>query len=170
GTAPTLTYTPAAGYVGPDSLQYKANNGFADSNTASISINVFTPGSVQSLTVDDGTGQRSLVRSLTVTFSGVVSFAGPAANAFQLARTGPNPPTSNVTLAVDLSGSTATQTIARLTFSGPFTEGANSLVDGNYTLTVISALVQSGLPGGDNVSSLHRLFGDVDVDKAVNGP
>src|SRR5205807_4185167 len=73
--------------------------------------------SVQSVTTDNGTAQRSMVRSVTVTFSGLVTFAGPAANAFQLTRTGPGA-TGNVTLAVDLSGSTATQTVARLTFSG----------------------------------------------------
>src|SRR5262249_29253235 len=148
GTAPNLNYTPAAGYVGPDGLQYKANNGFADSNIASVSINVIIPGSapsVTSVTIDNGTAQRSMVRSVTVTFSGVVSFAGPAANAFQLARTGGG----NVTLAVDLTGSTATQTIGRLTFSGPLTEGDNSLVDGTYTLTVFSAQIQGGLQVGD---------------------
>jgi hypothetical protein len=45
------------------------------------------------------------------------NFAGAAANAFQLARTGGG----NVTLALDMSGSTATQTIARLTFSESLT-------------------------------------------------
>jgi hypothetical protein len=74
-----------------------------------------------------------------------------------------------VTLAVDLSSSTATQTIARLTFSGALTEGANSLIDGNYALTVFSSQVNGGLLGGDSVSSLFRLFGDVNGDKAVNG-
>ena len=58
--------------------------------------------------------------------------------------------------------------VARLTFSGSFTEGANSLIDGNYTLTVLSGQVTGGLQGGDNVSSLFRLYGDVNGDKAVN--
>jgi hypothetical protein len=109
--------------------------------------------------------QRSMVTSLTVTFSGVVTFTGQAA--FQLARTGPGT-TGNVTLAVDLTGSTATQTIAHLTFSGPLTEGANSLIDGNYALTILSNQVNGGLLGGDSVSSLFRLFGDVNGDKTVN--
>jgi hypothetical protein len=81
--------------------------------------------------------QRSMVTSLTVTFSGQVTFTGSPADAFQLARTGPGGTLGNVTLAVDLTGSTATQTIARLTFSGSLTEGANSLVDGNYTLRIL---------------------------------
>src|SRR4029077_2364891 len=88
-----------------------------------------------------------------------------------LARTSPAP-NGNVTITVDLSGSTATQTVAKLTFSGALTEGSAatpSLIDGNYTLTVFSNQVQGGIQGGDNVSSLFRLYGDINGDKAVNG-
>jgi hypothetical protein len=92
---------------------------------------------------------------------------GLASDAFQLTRTDLGA-TGNVTLAADLSGSTATQTVARLTFSGALTEGANSLIDGNYTLTVFGAQVLGGLQGGDSVTSLFRLFGDVNGDKTVN--
>src|SRR5262249_50189075 len=122
---------------------------------------------VRSVVVNAGQAnlvQRSMVTSLTVTFSAPVTFAGRPTAAFQLTRTGPDGPSGNVTLAVDLSGSTATQTIARLTFSGPLTEVANSLVDGNYTLTVFSGQVSGGLFGGDNVSTLFRLYGDMKGD------
>jgi len=40
GTAPNLTYTPAAGYSGPDSFTFIANDGLNDSNTATLSIDV----------------------------------------------------------------------------------------------------------------------------------
>ncbi|MBK5268344.1 MAG: tandem-95 repeat protein, partial [Acidimicrobiia bacterium] len=40
GTAPTLTYTPAANYFGPDSFTFKANDGTAGSNTATVFITV----------------------------------------------------------------------------------------------------------------------------------
>ncbi|MFN8469350.1 MAG: Ig-like domain-containing protein [Caldilineaceae bacterium] len=40
GTAPNVTYTPAAGYIGTDSFTFKANDGTADSNVATVSINV----------------------------------------------------------------------------------------------------------------------------------
>ena len=36
----SFTYTPAAGYHGPDSFTYKANDGHADSNIATVSITV----------------------------------------------------------------------------------------------------------------------------------
>jgi hypothetical protein len=74
-----------------------------------------------------------------------------------------------MTLAVNLSGSTATQSIARLTFFGALTEGATSPIDGNYTLTFSRSQVNCGLLSGDNVSSQLRLFGDVNEEKAVNG-
>jgi hypothetical protein len=120
------------------------------------------------VTIDNGTAQRSTVRSATVRFDRLVNFSGAPTAAFQLARTGPGTPTGNVTLAVDLSGSTATQTIARLTFSGSLTEGAGSLIDGDYTLTVLNTQIQGGVQGGNTMTSLFRLFGDVNGDKTVN--
>jgi PKD repeat protein len=43
GTAPTLTYSSAAGFVGADSFTFKANNGHLDSNVATVSIAVNGP-------------------------------------------------------------------------------------------------------------------------------
>ena len=40
GTAPNLTYTPAANYSGPDSFTFIANDGTTDSNAATVSITV----------------------------------------------------------------------------------------------------------------------------------
>jgi hypothetical protein len=40
GTAPNLTYTPNANYNGSDSFTFKANDGSADSNTATVSITI----------------------------------------------------------------------------------------------------------------------------------
>jgi hypothetical protein len=40
---PSRTYTPTAGYVGPDSFTFKANDGTVDSNTATVTINVQDP-------------------------------------------------------------------------------------------------------------------------------
>jgi hypothetical protein len=138
------------------------------------------PARVASVMVNDGTAQRSRVTSVTVTFNTVVSFAGSPASAFRLTRTSPGAP-ADVTLAVDLTGSTALQTVARLTFSGPSTE-FGSLGDGNYALTVAAAQVSAdgllldgdadGQPGGDYVApaslKLYRLFGDANGDRVVN--
>ena len=40
GSAPNLTYTPAAGQSGPDSFTYRANDGSLNSNIATVSINI----------------------------------------------------------------------------------------------------------------------------------
>ncbi len=39
----SFTYTPTSGYSGPDSFTYKANDGTADSNTATVAITVNAP-------------------------------------------------------------------------------------------------------------------------------
>jgi hypothetical protein len=43
GTAPNLNYNPDTGYVGADSFTFKANDGTADSNIATVSITVIDP-------------------------------------------------------------------------------------------------------------------------------
>ncbi|MBX7102680.1 MAG: fibronectin type III domain-containing protein [Gemmataceae bacterium] len=140
------------------------------------------PPRVQSVFVNSGTAQRSMVTSLTVTFTGVVDLG---TGAFQLIRTGPTGIQGSVALSVDSTSSTATQTIARLTWpaNSAFSE-TNSLIDGTYTLTVTGSLVDSidgnldgdnnGLAGGNFVTPttgsgrLFRLFGDSDGNGLVD--
>lgn len=43
GTPPALTYTPAAGYAGPDSFTYLANDGALNSYPATVSISITAP-------------------------------------------------------------------------------------------------------------------------------
>lgn len=134
---------------------------------------VVVPPSVASIQIADGSAQRSTIRSITVTFSTLVSLGGGTPEqAFKLERTGPGTPMNTVGLTADLSGSTGTQTICKLTFDGPLTEGAGSLIDGLYTLTVFATAVVDGasqVMAADNLSDLHRLFGDVNGDKSVSG-
>ena len=40
GTAPNLTYTPTGNYNGPDNFTFKVNDGFVDSNTATVSLSI----------------------------------------------------------------------------------------------------------------------------------
>jgi hypothetical protein len=128
--------------------------------------------------VNGGAVQRSRVTDVTVTFNGLATLPANPADAFRLTRLGPGGPTGDVTLTVDLSTSTATRTIARLTFGGGLTE-SGSLMDGSYRLTILSVQVTgfgqsldgdgNGSPGGDFTLDLFRLFGDVNGDRAVNG-
>ncbi|HEY1381827.1 MAG TPA: putative glycoside hydrolase [Gemmataceae bacterium] len=143
------------------------------------------PATVAGVQVADGSPQRSVVRSLTVTFSGPVTFPSGVGAAFQLTRTGPTGATGTVALTPTVSTDGQGRTVVVLTFSGQFAEantaaGASpSLVDGIYTLTVSGSAVTganglaldgdgNGAPGGNYALSTHRLFGDVDGDGDVD--
>jgi hypothetical protein len=52
GTAPSLTYTPAVGFVGSDSFTFKTNDGVLDSNVATVSITVTPDTGLQSPTAN----------------------------------------------------------------------------------------------------------------------
>ncbi len=58
GSAPTLTYTPATRYFGPDSFQFLVNNGSLNSSPATVTIDVVgqpTANSFQLVTTDQNT-------------------------------------------------------------------------------------------------------------------
>ncbi|MBX7104927.1 MAG: hypothetical protein K1X57_12650, partial [Gemmataceae bacterium] len=100
-------------------------NGFDD-----VFAYVTPPPTITSMKVADGTAQRSVVRSLTVTFDQPVTFAGDPAGAFVVRR-------GSETVALSAAVTTGTATTVTLTFSGPGTQ-FGSLVDGRYSLTVLS--------------------------------
>jgi N-acetylneuraminic acid mutarotase len=66
GMPPAVTYLPAAGYFGPDSFTFKANDGVLDSNVATISLRVDAPpvANAQSLVVAEN---GSVAITLTAT-------------------------------------------------------------------------------------------------------
>jgi hypothetical protein len=117
---------------------------------------------VRSVVVNDGSAQRSMVTSLTVTFDRVQTFLGSPTAAFALAHTGGGTVGLNVATSV-VEGAT----VATLTFSGSSTE-FGSLRDGNYTLTVFAAQLSNGLQSGDYTATLFRLLGDSDGDRDVD--
>jgi hypothetical protein len=118
-----------------------------------------------------------MVTSLKVTFSEPVTFPSGMAAAFQLQRTGPGAPNQLVNLNVAPSGNN----VITITFNDPaYAPGAaKSLIDGTYQLTLVADKIQSasgfldgdlnGTAGGDLILNLHRLFGDSDGDRTVDG-
>src|SRR5262249_34082573 len=90
-------------------ISYHGGDG---NDVALTSLAVPPPGA--STSVNDGAAQRSRVTPIQVPFSTVVTFAGPVQNAFRVSRTGAGAPTGDVALTADLTTSTATQTIAKL--------------------------------------------------------
>jgi hypothetical protein len=134
-------------------------------------VQAIAPARVESVAVNDGSAQRSMVNSVTVTFDGDVTLAG---GAFELHRQDG----SQVALSVAASVVNG-KTVAVLTFTGSDVV-AGSLADGSYVLTVRADLVRDrwarlldgdgdGSAGGDRADGFHRLFGDADGDGDVDG-
>jgi hypothetical protein len=134
-------------------------------------VRVVAPARVANVAVNDGSAQRSMVNSLTVTFDSAVT-VDPGA--FELSGPDGIPVGLNVVTSV-VNG----QTVAVLTFTDPGLLGG-SLPDGGYTLTVRGDRVHDrwgreldgdadGSAGGNTVASFHRQFGDSDGDGDVDG-
>ena len=129
------------------------------------------PRTVESVVLNDGSAQRSMVNRITVTFGGAVTLDP---GAIELRRQDGSRVDAQV--SISLVGG---KTVAVLTFAGPEFVGG-SLADGNYALTILAARVHDrwgreldgdgdGSAGGNNVGSFVRLFGDADGDGDVDG-
>jgi hypothetical protein len=124
---------------------------------------------VQSVVINDGSAQRSMVDSITVTFNTQVDLAP---GAFTLVQTYAGA-TTDVSGLLHVSTALVNgQTVATLTFAGSGIVGG-SLADGRYTLTTHSGLVTDHQLGaaldGDRVDPFFRLFGDSNGDGKVDG-
>jgi hypothetical protein len=128
------------------------------------------PLKVQSVVVNDGSAQRSMVNRITATFGGA-AVLDPGA--IELRRQDGS--LVDAQFSISLLGA---NTVAVLTFAGAEYVGG-SLADGNYTLTVLADHVHDrfgreldgdgdGSSGGNRVDSLFRLFGDTDGDRDVD--
>src|SRR5207302_7726094 len=105
---------------------------------------VQSPPRVQSLQINDGTPQRSMVRTVTVNFDQPVSFTGDPAAAFSLVHS--SLPTVPIGVSASASGWVNSIT---LSFSGALVQNG-SLVDGLYTLLIDASQVRGiGLLDGN---------------------
>jgi hypothetical protein len=125
---------------------------------------------VESVVVNDGSAQRSMVNRITVTFGGA-AVLDPGA--IELRRQ--DGTLVGAQLSISLLGG---KTVAVLTFAGAEFVGG-SLADGSYTLTVRADHVHDrfgreldgdgdGVSGGDLVDGFSRLFGDANGDGHVD--
>ena len=168
----------------------------AGGNTSEFSLdsraNTAAPVTVQSTVVNGANGavlngtdlaskQRSMVKSLVVTFSDVATLD---VGAFVILNRATQAAVGTVLVSAD---STSGYTVATLTWSGVQTLNG-SLVDGNYQLTIDATKVHDtalgtnldgdhdGSPGGNYVfgaaaaDKFFRLFGDADGSRKVDAP
>jgi glucose/arabinose dehydrogenase len=163
---------------GSHTLRFVVYDTIGQSGAAQVTVTVNNPNpplGVAGVQVDDGTAQRSVVRSLAVTFTGVVNIA---AGAFELARLGAGGGPVNLNVSTQVVGGSTVATLTFLNSLDPVHPA--SLADGNYRLTVRGALITDGTgrpidadgdghTGGDRVDVFHRLYSDLNGDRTVNG-
>ncbi len=122
-----------------------------------------------------GGGQRSMINELTLSFA---DERFPTGNWFTFERLSPGPTPTVTPTVLSAPGQ---PTLIRLDYSGAGLDlGGPSLSDGDYRLTLNSALILNGggqafdgdadgNPGGDFLFPFHRLFGDINGDRTVDG-
>ncbi|TWU58484.1 G8 domain protein [Rubripirellula tenax] len=143
-----------------------------DSNAIDQFMIDMTGPQIESVVVNNGSAQRSMVNSLSVTFSEVVN--GVDTNAFILMNTTTNTQVIPSVTTQELNG----KTVATFTFSGSGITGG-SLADGNYTLTTLASAVTDatgnhfdangdGTSGDNATDTFFRHFGDFDGDRDVD--
>jgi hypothetical protein len=143
-----------------------------DNNDISVLLNSNStkPITVTGVVINDGSVQRSMINSITISFSGQVTIDP---GAFQLAKQ------SGGQVTVLVATSTVNgHTVAVLSFAGNDINGG-SLSDGIYTLTIQGDHIHDGTgqaldgdgngsPGGNKVVTFSRLFGDANGDGVVD--
>ena len=163
----------------------QASDGAGGTDTQAVAVTVADAtgefSQVESIQVDKGTIQRSMVRSLTVTFDKAVDVSSGAFSVVKRGAGGGPVVLNDPVITTNGAG----QTVVTLTFAaGAFRGPGNSLIDGNYQLTIDTAKILSGgeqLDGDGNnaaggnhefgeaaIDNFFRLFGDGNKDRLVN--
>lgn len=170
-----LTYTfyiPSAGNYYLEVSSHGQPGAIGNYKLDYVSNPVNEPAHVTSGMINGGAIQRSMVTQLDFRFSRPLTFPNGAAAAFHL-----DGPSGLVPVDVDLAGSTPSQTLVHVQFPNGM-GGFGSISDGKYTMTLVAANIlddglnqldgdNNGQPGGNYVLPLHRLYGDINGDRAV---
>jgi hypothetical protein len=129
-----------------------------------------TAPTVESIVINDGNVQRSMVNTVTINFSEAVNVA--AADLIL-----ENTSFGSIVTPIVSTQLVGGKTIATLAFSGAGII-AGSLADGNYRLTILDTITDSagnaldgngdGSPGGNAVDNFFRLFGDFNGNRTVD--
>jgi hypothetical protein len=165
---------------GDSASQAASGTAYFDDYKATSGSVVAAP-QVSSFTVDDGTAQRSKVRSLTVMFDRPVTLS-PGALSLSRHNTGGSgandgsaPTDASGVLGVPTSSDGGTTWVVTFNGTAPFAElksdgtPTGSLVDGIYTLSVDPTKVTAGGVAMTSPASMtfHRLFGDFNGSKSI---
>ncbi|HZJ16051.1 MAG TPA: Ig-like domain-containing protein, partial [Chthoniobacteraceae bacterium] len=127
GTAPNLTYTPAAGFNGTDSLAFRVSDGKVNSAAATISITVSAVNDAPTLASINGVTINEDAAAQTVNLSGIGTGAANESQTLAVTATSSNPSL--------IPNPAVTYTSPNATGSLGFTPAANG--NGTATITVM---------------------------------
>jgi VCBS repeat-containing protein len=155
----SFSYTPTAGYNGPDSFTYHANDGTADGNTATVNLTVNPPGNTPPVSNDDAYN-TSVDTPLNIAAPGVLGNDTDADGDPLTANlvTGP----THGTLTLNTNGSFDYTPSAG--YSGPdsFTYHASDPTGPGNVATVSITVAAAPAPGAGS--------GDANADFVITGP
>jgi hypothetical protein len=175
-----LTFSLTASLPGTYTVTVTVNDGSGGVTVRSrdvVIVSSVTAARVASVVLDDGTAQRSMIRSVTVKFDKAVTIQAGAFSVLKRGAGGGAVALKTPVITTDSSG----RTIVTLTFASAV---GNSLADGNYELRIDSTKISNsglfldgdgdGAAGGDYVlgnrvsDKFYRLFGDGNGDRVVD--
>jgi hypothetical protein len=167
----TVRFAPTAGGTFDRNLTFSTNDSDEGSFVIQLSGTAPMPPQIGAIAVNNSAQQRSMVKTLTITFDRIVTLPAQMANAFSVIGPGGAAPFTAA------SSTTTGVTVVTLTFP---TLLGGSLADGNYTLTVFGNQISAGgvpldgdgdaVPGGNAAFQFFRYFGDTNGDRQVDGP
>ncbi len=147
---------------GDYTVTVKVTDDDAGAGTDTFVVRVVPPGQVEEVEINDGSRQRSMITSITITFDSVVTLTDGGVQLRHKKHS-----------FVDLCLNTSTvngKTVVDVTFTGNNIVGG-SLADGRYKLVINGNRIFNefgdpidadgdGDPGGKHVTNFFRLFGD----------
>ncbi len=142
------------------------NSQLTSATFAKVNVSTAVPPVVSAFQVNDGSVQRSMVTSLTVTFNEAVTLGTGAITLSLLSQTGgASTPITNFNLNSPDGGTTWV-----LTFTDPSFIGG-SLPDGAYEVSVLASGVSAGTENmaANQNFTFYRLYGDFEGTGAVTG-
>jgi hypothetical protein len=131
-----------------------------------LSFDVDAAPTVANVEINDGSAQRSRVRSVTVTLNGVLSAASIGNGAFFVDEA----EGGHFNTVVQSFSVVGRQTFITLGFTGPGVGSDGSLPDGSYTLSVDRTKIPVDTPATITaIASFVTLFGDINGDGRIDG-
>jgi hypothetical protein len=182
GSGPTTGFTPTI--AGTYTINFTAGESStpdAETGTATATITVTQPApNLLSTIISDGTAQRSVFNSFTLTFDQVVNLAAGALTINKVttggaASTDPHPILTSIDVTAGVtvtnpSGDGKTW-VVRVLAGGILDDGFGDFQDSVYTFTVHAASITNTtggtLAGGDQTQSFLKRYGDINGDGVV---